>query len=388
MIRHNEATDSGALVETEGLLADLIAIDSTNPDLGRGAGESEIAGFVLDWLVEREVDAWLQDTGHANRPNVIGRVVGGDGPTLMLNGHLDTVGVGHHDDPFTPRVEAGRMHGRGSLDTKGGVAALMAATAVAASEGTGGTVLFTGVADEEYASFGTEAVVSEYTADAAIVTEPSRLEVSIAHKGFVWFEIETFGFAAHGSKPDLGIDAIAKMGKVLAGIESLGDALASGGGHSLLGTGSVHASLIEGGQEASSYPGRCVLTVERRTVPGETIESTLAELSELIDGCTADDPDFSATVRHTFSRQPYEIEPQHPIVELLSTHVERVVGAPVHLTGHSGWMDTAILGAAGIAAVVIGPSGEGLHGDVEWVELDSVRQVREVVSGFIKDFCG
>ena len=378
---------SGVNVDVESLLADLIAIDSTNPDLGEGAGEAAIAEFVVGWLVANGVDAWIQETGHEGRPNAIGRVGSGGGPTLMLNGHLDTVGKGGHVEPFSPRVDGRRMHGRGSLDTKGGVAALMAATVRAASAGINGTVLFTGVADEEHASFGTEAVVREFTADAAIVSEPSSLEINIAHKGFEWFEIETIGVAAHGSKPDLGVDAIAKMGAVLTGIEALGVRLGTGPSHPLLRTGSVHASLIEGGQEASSYPSRCVLTVERRTIPGETTADVAAELTALIETCADADAGFEATIRHTLSRVPYEIDPDHPLVETLSSNVRRVTGEPSRLSGQTGWMDSAILAAAGIPSAIIGPKGEGLHADVEWVGVDSVLELADIVTGVVIDFC-
>lgn len=370
------------------LVAELISIDSTNPDLGLGAGESEIAAFVVQWLRDHGVDASIRTTGVEQRPNVVGRVIGGDGPTLMLNGHLDTVGVGGHVDPFTPRVDAGRMYGRGSMDTKGGLAALMAATARASKEGIGGTVLFTGVADEEFASFGTEAIARDFTADAAIVTEPNHLGVTVAHKGFEWFEIEVSGLAAHGSMPDIGVDAIAKMGKVLIAIEAMGVRLHTGPAHPLLGTGSIHASLIAGGQESSSYPRSCLLTVERRTVPGETTESTSAELQAILDVIAASDPEFEAELRHTMSRVPYEIAADHPFVELTCAAAEEILGAPPSITGHSGWMDTAVLGAAGIPSVVLGPIGDGLHGDIEWVDLDSVEQMADIVTGIIRRFCG
>jgi acetylornithine deacetylase len=375
-------------MDIERLLAELISIDSTNPDLGSGAGESQIAAFVVQWLRDNGVDAAIHDTGVEQRPNVIGRVSGGNGPTLMLNAHLDTVGVGGHIAPFTPRVDGRRMHGRGSMDTKGGLAALLIATARAAAEGINGTVLFTGVADEEFASLGTEAIARDFSADAAIVTEPSQLGVTVAHKGFEWFDVEISGFAAHGSMPDVGIDAIAKMGRVLVAIEELGARLAAGPPHPLLGTGSVHGSLIEGGQEASSYPRNCLLTIERRTVPGETIDATTAELRSILDTIAADDPEFSAVLRHTMSRQPYEIPKDHPFVELTCDAVQAVLGHQPDITGHSGWMDTAVLGSAGIPSVVLGPIGDGLHGDIEWVDLDSVHQMADIVAGVVRRFCG
>ena len=153
---------------------------------------------------------------------------------------------------------------------KGGVAAALWACAEAAQLGLAGDVVVAAVCDEEFASIGTQAVAAQVRADAAIVTEPTALELCVAHKGFAWLEIEIAGRAAHGSQPQLGIDAIAKAGRVLTGIEELGRRLAAEPGHALLGPGSVHASLIEGGQELSSYPERCLVQLERRTVPGES----------------------------------------------------------------------------------------------------------------------
>ena len=256
---------------TAELLARLVEIDSTNPALvPGGAGETEIAAFVAGWLRERGLDATVDEVA-PGRANAIATARGsGGGRSLLLCAHMDTVGVEGMAAPFEPRIEAGRMQGRGSFDMKGGLAAVMAAAVTAAEAGLRGDVIVAAVCDEEHESIGAEKVAAELTADAAVVTEPTGLEVCVAHKGFVWLDVETAGVAAHGSRPDLGVDAIAAMGEVLVGLTGLGARLAGSRPHPLLGTGSVHASLIEGGQELSSYPERCLLRIERRTVPGET----------------------------------------------------------------------------------------------------------------------
>src|SRR5712691_5742855 len=239
--------------ETTELLRQLVAINSINPDLvPDGPGEAEIARFVASWLESAGLEIELNEP-EPGRPNVIGIVRGsGGGRSLILNAHMDTVGVAGMERPHEPLITGNRLYGRGAYDMKGGLASIMVAAARAKPLNLGGDVILTAVSDEEYASIGTASVVKRWRADAAIVTEPTGLDVCVAHKGFVWLELETVGVAAHGSRPELGVDAIAAMGGVLMGVKRLGAELESSWPHPLLGTGSVHASLIEGGQELSS----------------------------------------------------------------------------------------------------------------------------------------
>src|SRR5712692_10153071 len=204
------------------LLRQLVAIDSINPDLvPGGAGEEKIARFIADWF-ERSGLEVVWDEPAPGRPNLIliARVTGG-GLSLLLNAHMDTVGVVGMERPHDPFIKDNRLYGRGAYDMKGGLASIMAAAAVAKQHRLRGDLIVTAVADEEYASIGTASIVQSWHADAAIVTEPTELNICTAHKGFFWYEVETTGIAAHGSRPDLGIDAIAKMGKVLVGLEAL-----------------------------------------------------------------------------------------------------------------------------------------------------------------------
>jgi acetylornithine deacetylase len=370
------------------LLSKLVAIDSVNPDLvPGGAGEGEIARFVAEWLGRAGLEVVLQETA-AGRPNVVAAVKGtGGGRSLMLNAHLDTVGYAGMERPLDPFVEGNRLYGRGAFDMKGSLAAIMLAAAELAKDPPRGHVLITAVTDEEYASLGTQAVVATWTADAAIVTEPTGLDVCVAHKGFVWFDVETTGIAAHGSRPDLGVDAIAKMGKVLVGIEGLDRALRAAPTHPLLASGSIHASLIEGGIELSTYPDRCLLRVERRTVPGETAEIVEGQLTGIVAGLAAGDPEFKASVRRGLVREPFQIDINEPIAQLLTTHVRTITGREPAIIGETGWMDSALLSAAGIPTVVFGPDGDGAHAAVEWVNLDHVEQCRQVYLAVAREFC-
>ena len=358
------------------LTAALVAIDSVNPSLVAGAaGEMELARFVARWCERAGLDVELEEAA-PGRPNVIATAHGsGGGRSLMLNAHLDTVGVAGMNEPFSGRIEAGRLYGRGACDMKASLAASLLAAARAKELGLRGDVVVTAVADEEVASIGTEAVVARRRAACAIVTEPTDERLAIAHRGFAGFEIETEGFAAHGSLPDVGIDAIARMGSVLVRLEELAARLHAGAGHPLLGTGSVHASLIEGGQEYSSYPASCLLTGERRTIPGETLEQVEAELQKVLG-------DVPGEVRLGISRPPFELAPDAPFVDV----VRRCAGGP-DVVGVPFWADSGLLGEAGIPTVLYGPRGEGLHGGVEWVDIASAERCSDVYVAVAAEVC-
>jgi acetylornithine deacetylase len=370
------------------LVHDLVAIDSVNPDLVPGAaGEGAIAQFVARWLERAGLEVEL-DEAAPGRPNVVGVARGsGGGHSLMLNAHMDTVGVAGMLRPHEPRIEGNRLYGRGAFDMKGSLAAIMAAGAAAKQHNLRGDVMVTAVVDEEYASIGTDSIVKRWHADAAIVTEPTDLQVCIAHKGFVWLEIETSGVAAHGSRPDLGVDAIVNMGHVLVALEQLNQQLLAAPSHPLLGSGSLHASLISGGRELSSYPDRCMLAVERRTIPGETRTIVEAQVQDVLDQLAARDPAFKAARRTTFERAPFEVAPDAPIVAELRRQAAHVLGMEPNIVGETPWMDAAILAAAGIPTVVFGPGGAGAHAVEEWVDLDSVHQCAAILSETATAFC-
>jgi acetylornithine deacetylase len=370
--------------EVEALLAELVSIDSVNPALvPDGAGEAEIARFVARWAEEAGLTVETVEP-LAGRPSVVARAGGrGDGRALMLNAHLDTVGVAGMSAPHEPRVEDGRLHGRGSYDMKGGLAACMLATAAAARLGLAGDVLLAAVSDEEHSSIGVQAVVERFQADACVVTEPTSLEVCVAHKGFAWWRVTARGRAAHGSRPDLGSDAIARMGPVLTGLAQLDHRLEERT-HPLVGRASVHASLIDGGQELSSYPDRCVLEIERRTLPGEPRETVAEELRLLLDG--GEPAALEGEV--TLVREPFEVDDGEAIVETVRRNAAAVLGRKPEIVGHTAWMDAAFVQAAGIPTVVFGPHGDGAHAVEEWVDLASVEACARVLLATASEFCG
>jgi len=364
----------------------LVETDSVNPSLVPGAaGEAEIADVTTDLLG----DAGFTVTryGPTARPSVVGRLPGGNGSTLMLNAHYDTVGVDGMEAPFDPLLERGKLYGRGAYDMKGALAACIEAGAILndAGVGLGGDLLVAAVADEEYGSLGTADLLErrargELTFEAAIVTEPTALALCVAHRGFTWLEVTTRGRAAHGSHYREGVDANLHMGRVLGRLEALLAQLQAGPGHPLLGPPSLHAALVRGGVGISTYSPECRLQIERRTIPPETREGVEDEIAAILDALAKEDPSFDAEWRTFFHREPFETSPEAPIARCLSAAAQRLLGTPPPVIGDSPWMDAALLASAGVDTVVMGPAGAGAHAAVEWVDVDSCLRLAEILA--------
>lgn len=383
------------LFQTQDLLAilqDMVRIESANPTLDdTGSGEETICRYIAELLGPMGMDVQYQDLGDG-RMNVIGILKGaGGGQCLMLNGHTDTVSIqGMCIDPLTPEYKDGRVYGRGSLDMKAGLAAMITATRAVIDSGARlkGDLILAFVADEEHSSLGTEALVKAYSADAAVICEPVDLRICVAHKGFTWLKVEVFGKAAHGSLPDEGVDAIVKAGKFLARLEDLSSGTLAGREHRLLGHPSIHASTIGGGIGLSTYPDYCKIELERRTIPGETLEMVEHEITGLIDTLISEDATFRATADVMFSRNPLEIDEDERIVTTLVDSYKHVMGRAPELIGIGGWMDSALLSDAGIPSVAFGPCGIGCHAASEYVDFQSVIATTEVLEATILRFCG
>jgi acetylornithine deacetylase len=361
----------------------LVQIDSRNPTLSAdGPGERNIA-LALGSVLEKW--GFSVDVGESDRPNLIARIGPRDSPAIMFAGHLDTVGVeGMTHDPFSGNIRDGRLYGRGSCDMKSGVAAMCVA-ALKASERAGSSaaqqIVIAAVTDEEYESLGMRAMLqSGVTAEYAILTEPTRLAICPAHRGFVWSEIEFTGRAAHGSRWDIGIDAIRHAGLVLTGIDDLDAGALQNRTHPLLGRGSIHASTIVGGIGMSTYPDKCILRIERRTIPAESADDSLRELRSICDAVRARRPDLDATVRLIAAQEPSDVQVDAPVVQsLMKALSEEELNAPVE--GLSAWTDAALLNAAGIPAVCFGPGDIALaHAAEEFVPVDEFEKATRVLT--------
>ena len=376
--------DPLSLESITALTADLVRIPSVNPAVAadEDGDECAIAAFAAQWLSDRGVRAWTEDAA-PGRPNVVAEVAASEGPTLVLCAHLDTVGTAGMTAPFEPRVEGDRMYGRGSYDMKGGVAAAMAVAAALAGRLSRGRLMLALVADEEYASLGTIAFVAKHRADACIVTEPSALDLVLAHKGFVWAEITTVGRAAHGSRWDLGDSAISTMGRVITALDAFDRDVLRSRTHPLVGPASMHASLVRGGVGLSTYAPECRLGIERRTLPGETTAAVVGELREVVARVAP-----TARLDVTLDRPPLACDANSALARSVRGAATRVLGAPPREVGVSFWMDAALFEAAGITSVNFGGHGGGEHEAVEWVSLSSIVSCARVLESAALAYLG
>jgi len=371
-------------------LVRLVQINSVNPSFAADApGEAEIAQFIAESLGSFGLETEIFEP-QPGRTSVVGRLAGsGSGRNLMLNAHCDTVGVAGMAEPFSGAIRDGKLYGRGSFDMKGSLAACMAAAKALADGGVPlrGDVLVAAVADEEYGSLGTSDLIGRVKVDAAIVTEPTALDVCLAHKGYLWIEVEIAGRAAHGSKFDLGIDANMKMGAFLHELAGLERELRARPPHPLVGPPSLHAAMLSGGSGLSTYAAQSTVKIERRTIPGETEAQAMGEIQTIVDKLAASDPNFHATVSAFFVRDPFEVSPGAAIVKAVDAAAKKTLGRRAAHIGDTPWMDAALLQAAGVETVVFGAAGAGAHADVEWVELESVEKLAEILAEAAIDYC-
>jgi acetylornithine deacetylase len=371
-------------------LVDLVRINSINPGIApTGPGEAEIAAYVADALHKLKLEVATHEP-EPGRTSVVGTLKGsGGGRSLMLNAHVDTVGIADMLNPFSATVRDGKLYGRGAYDMKGSLAACMAAVKALVDAGAplAGDVLVAAVADEEWYSLGTAEVIKHYQVDGAIVTEPTELDICIAHKGFMHLEVETIGRAAHGSRFDEGIDANMRMGRFLAELDKLEQDLRTRKEHPLTGPPSLHAAVIKGGTGLSTYAASCKLQIERRTIPGETKKQAVDEIQAIIDRLAAADPTFKAALKTLFMRNAFEVDPKLAVVQVLQQAATEVLGKQPRLVGQSGWMDTALLAAAGVETVAMGPIGAGAHSKEEWVDLLSAAKMAQVLAQVALIYC-
>ncbi len=362
------------------LLKELVAINSINATLSGGPGEKNIAEFIRDYLKRLGFEVELQQVG-GGRANVVACVRGkSPGPSVLLNGHLDTVGVEGMPSPFALRQEGDRLHGRGVYDMKGSVAVMLALAEHWVRRPPDRDVWLTFSCDEEDRSLGTEFLVEEWLPTlplrpaAAVFLEPTEEDIGVAHKGFAWYEIEVFGKAAHGSRPEQGVDAILPLGAALAELDRIGSELRTRPPDALLGHASLHGGKIEGGTELSVVPAYARLQWERRTLPEEKPEAVDGESERVARAVAGLTGGHTAKTRKIFMRPPYRTPAGSDMVSRI-----RAASPGSKPVGLSFWADSALVGLAGIPSVLYGPIGHGAHAVDEWVSLNSLVKIYETL---------
>jgi acetylornithine deacetylase len=371
-------------------LTDLVRINSINPSLAPGgAGEPEVIGYVARTVKKLGLQTKIVEAA-PGRPSLIATLKGtGGGKSLMLYGHIDTVGIDAMPEPFSAAIRDNKLYGRGAYDMKGSVAACIATLKAVVDAGVAlkGDIVLAAVADEEYASIGMSEVLKHVQTDSAIVTEPTEMEICLAHKGFIWLEVEVQGRAAHGSRYDEGIDANMRMGRFLAELDKLEQELRARKPHPWVGPPSLHAAILQGGTELSMYAASSKLQIERRTIPGETEAQVLGELQAIIDRLSKADPTFRATLKTLLVRDSFEVPEDAAIVkDLTRAATDLLVKQPPYV-GKPFWMDAALIASAGIATVVMGPVGAGAHAKEEWVDLGSVEEIAMILANTASAYC-
>ncbi len=377
---------------TVDLLRSLIRIPSVNPAIEDGQGEQAIASYIAEWFRKTKHFRVYEQKVTKNRFNVVAILDGrGEASSLMFNGHMDTVGTSNMTiSPFRSFARAGRIHGRGSCDMTGSVAAMMyAMLALAESKRRlEGDVIFTGVVDEEYESLGTLELIKRFRADAAVVGEPTGMNIAIAHKGYAWLEVETIGKRAHGSVPELGIDAIEKMAKIISELDSARrrhDQKV----HPLVGTPRIHTSTIAGGSDWSTVPANCTLRLERRLIPGESAQDAVNELRTTLRNCSRHDPTLKARIRLIHHGGSMEVDAKAPHISVLRQHARRL-GGRGKIVGVPYWTDASILvNQAKIPSCLFGPGDIGVaHSPDEHVRASDVVAAARIYAETAQDYCG
>jgi succinyl-diaminopimelate desuccinylase len=372
---------------TQRLLCELIAIPSVNPaflpDAPELTGERAVASFLTGVCNAAGLDVEYQKV-LPERPNILARLVpaGKVRQRVLLAPHMDTVGnPGDLDKIFKPSRKNGRIYGRGACDTKGSIAAMLAAVHRMAHSGKRPAhteIVFAGLIDEENAQAGARSLVSrKFKADLAIVGEPTRLSVVTAHKGDVWLRLETHGKAAHGARPDLGKNAVHEMAKIVDLLETEYAGELRKRVHPVLGRPTVNVGSIGGGSQPNIVPALCFSTIDRRTIPGETEQSVRREVMSLIRKHRL--RAAMESVRNA-SCPPMETDAGLPLVTLLM----RTAGQRQAI-GVDFFCDAAVLAGGGIPSVVFGPGDIAqAHTPVEWISERSLERASDLIERFLR----
>lgn len=348
--------------------------------------ETGVACFIQEFFRKEGIEAEVTPVVDG-RCNVVARLRGkGEGKTLLLTGHMDTVPpYDMQGNPFEVTINNGRMHGRGVVDMKGSLACMMMAVAAVKRAGIElqGDLVFAGVIDEEDKSEGTRALIKQgFSADAAIVGEPTEMDINIGHRGLEWFEFTFHGKTVHGGKQKEGINAISKAARFISRVEEKLIPRIESRVHPISGSSSMNYGYIKGGTQPSTVAGECMMQIDRRWVPGEKFEDIVKEYQDILDELHAEDPQFNADFKVmdiSFMEEGYihealEIDPGHALVKATGDSVFSVLKREAKLKSFTAWTDGGLLSSYGkIPTIVFGPGNlESAHSAGEYLDVAEV----------------
>jgi acetylornithine deacetylase len=364
----------------EELLMGMVACNSVNPAWEGGPGEGDVCRYIRTFLSSTGLTPEIHEVKDG-RTNVVCTVPGtGNAPSLMLNAHVDVVGVEGMDEPFTLQRKGDRLYGRGAYDMKGSVAVMLVLAEYFVAESPPGDVHLTFVCDEEDLSIGMEHLMGDWLTSldeppaAAIILEPTEEKIGICHKGFAWYEIQIKGKAAHGSRPEEGVDAITPLGAVISEITTIGEELANAKPHPLLGHSSLHVGTVKGGMNLPVIASESRIDWERRILPGEKEDQLDVEFQRVVSTARGITGGVTIVAKKLFSRPPMATAESADIVCRL-----KEARKEAQLAGMSYWADSALASEAGIPAVLFGPIGHGAHAIDEWVSASSLERIYKVI---------
>jgi acetylornithine deacetylase/succinyl-diaminopimelate desuccinylase family protein len=373
---------------TQALLESLVRIDSVNPSLDpAGGGEKAIGDFVAEFCRERGIEFSFQDV-EGERRNVLAWVPGSGDDKLLFVAHMDTVPVqGWSRNPVEPAIIQNRLYGRGACDTKASLVGMLLALGSIKRERPRATIVVAGSVDEEHRKKGARALAQiKPLFTGAVIGEPTDLEVVVAHKGSVRWQIETIGRAAHTSMPENGENAIAAMAEVLLALKKLGDDLRTRPTQ-LTGAPSLTVSLIEGGTDICTVPPRCVISIDRRLVPGETAATALQQVETTLSSVMSKHANIVARSILAAAEDP-------PVSGVASTHLAEVVRRACGRYAGTGEFkgvpygtDASQLSAAGIPCIIVGPGSiEQAHTVDEFVDLSQLDKAFEIYRSIMLEY--
>jgi acetylornithine deacetylase len=351
-----------------------VRINSINPAYELGCPEAEVANYLEEYFRRRSIETWQQEV-FPGRPNLIARLPGRDASRrLIFEAHTDTVGIGGMTiPPFDPVVSDGRMYGRGSCDTKAGLAAMAYAAVSLKRDGLlpPCEVWVVAAVDEEHAFGGVRRLLPGLQAAAAVVSEPTQMRVATASKGVLRWEIQCHGKAAHSSKPHLGVNAIANMARAILALEEDSEKLRTVV-HPLLGAATLSVGLIQGGQGINVVPELCTIHLDRRLLPAQEIPAVL----DYYRGLLSSIPGISF-LPPMLEDGAMETSCDSEIVQT-ALRTSRTLGLSHEPVGVPFGTDASKFSRAGIPSIICGPGNiDQAHAADEFIECIQVEQAAE-----------